>query len=147
MMHTENDLAHMADSMGISLYQRFSVQEASLFLRISIDAVKKLIKQHQISYIQVSQTQVDFFGYQLLEHLHSSIRDNSLPVKPSETSETEKNTDRILRAQEVQTMTGLSRTTIWRLENKGQFPRRVSLGGNRVGWKSSDVAKWIDERV
>nr|WP_201340436.1 AlpA family phage regulatory protein [Isorropodon fossajaponicum symbiont] len=52
----------------------------------------------------------------------------------------------LYRAKEVQNMTGLSRTTLWRLENKGEFPYRVSLGGNSVGWKLSEIKGWIDER-
>ena len=52
--------------------------------------------------------------------------------------------DRIIRAKEVQNMTGLSRTTLWRLENKNEFPRRLSLGGNSVGWKLSDIKNWIN---
>lgn len=140
--HSEKELQTIADGMGISLYQRFSVQEASLFLRISIDEVKKLIKQNHISFIQVNKTQIDFFGYQLLEHLLNSVKNN--PQPPAKHPET---VDRILKAHEVHTMTGLSRTTIWRLENKGEFPARVSLGGNRVGWKLSEINHWIGTRV
>lgn len=127
--------------MGISLYQRFTVQEASLFLRVSIDEVQKLIKQNRISYIQVDKKQVEFFGYQLLEYLLASVKNNPQPpVKQPETS------DRILRASEVHDITGLSRTTIWRMENKGEFPRRVSLGGNLVGWRLSEVNHWLSTR-
>ena len=54
--------------------------------------------------------------------------------------------DRIIRSEEVQELTGLGRTTLWRYENKGQFPRRVSLGGNTVGWKMSEVQNWIRAR-
>ena len=43
-------------------------------------------------------------------------------------------------------MAGLSRTTLWRLENKGEFPRRVSLGGSGVSWKLSEIKQWIDGR-
>ncbi|PIE46016.1 MAG: DNA-binding protein [Gammaproteobacteria bacterium] len=56
-------------------------------------------------------------------------------------------TDRILRAKEVISLTGLSRTTIWRLEKQGEFPARVSLGGNRVGWRVSEINHWIGTRV
>ncbi len=139
---SEKDLENIANGMGISLYQRFSVQEASLFLRINIAEVQKLIKHNKISFIQVNKKQVDFFGYQLLEYLLNSVKTNApQPMKPSET------TDRILRAKEVVQLTGLSRTTIWRLENKGEFPRRVSLGGNRVGWRLSEINSWIGTRV
>lgn len=57
--------------------------------------------------------------------------------------------DRILRAKEVIKITGLSRTrtTIWRLETSGEFPSRVSLGGNRIGWRLSEINRWIGTRV
>lgn len=141
MKHTENELAKIAEGMGISLYQRFSVQEASLFLRVNLDEVQKLVKQNHISFIQTNKNQVDFFGYQLLEHLLNKVKTNPQPrLKQVET------TERILKAREIHTMTGLSRTTIWRLENKGEFPFRVSLGGNRVGWRLSEIKHWMDTR-
>lgn len=34
-----------------------------------------------------------------------------------------------------------------RLEARGVFPRRVQVGGNRVGWVVGEVLKWIAERV
>lgn len=51
----------------------------------------------------------------------------------------ESSPDIILRAKEVKEITGLSRTTLWRLESKGDFPRRVSLGVGSVGWRYSEV--------
>ena len=57
-----------------------------------------------------------------------------------------KQVDRIIRANEVHTMTGLSRTTLWRMENKEEFPRRVSLGANSVGWRLSEIENWMKER-
>ena len=53
---------------------------------------------------------------------------------------------RILRLPEVLEMTGLSRTTVWRLERKGEFPRRVQLGPRAVGWQSSAVEEWLASR-
>ncbi|WAH61377.1 AlpA family phage regulatory protein [Pseudomonas silvicola] len=43
-------------------------------------------------------------------------------------------------------MIGLSRTTIYRLEQQGLFPRRVKLGSNSVGWRMSEVVSWMDMR-
>ncbi len=139
---SENDLAKIANEMGISLYQRFSIQESALFLRVQHTTVEKLIKQNHISYIQVDKKRVELFGYQLLEYLLNQVKDNTpVTMKPPETSE------RILRIKEVVHITGLSRTTIWRLENKGTFPRRVSLGGSRVGWRLSEINQWLGTRV
>ena len=52
----------------------------------------------------------------------------------------------ILRTNEVSRITGLSRTTLWRLERKGAFPRRIRLGANSVGWRDDEVQEWIDLR-
>ena len=52
----------------------------------------------------------------------------------------------ILRTAAVIRLTGLSRTTLSRLERQGEFPARVRLGLNSVGWKEEEVARWIDAR-
>jgi len=53
---------------------------------------------------------------------------------------------RIVRLPVVMDMTGLSRTTIWRLERDGQFPKRRRLSANSVGWIMQSVQEWIAER-
>jgi prophage regulatory protein len=50
--------------------------------------------------------------------------------------------DRIIREQECERLSGLSRTTRWRLERKGRFPRRLILSDNAVGWRLSEVLAW-----
>ena len=52
-------------------------------------------------------------------------------------------TDQILREPEVSKISGLSRVTRWRLERAGQFPRRVKLSAGRVGWRRSEVERWM----
>jgi prophage regulatory protein len=52
----------------------------------------------------------------------------------------------ILRTADVIRVTGLSRTTLWRLERQGDFPTRVRLGLNSVGWREDEIARWIDTR-
>ena len=53
-------------------------------------------------------------------------------------------TDRSLRLPKVLDMTGLSRTTLWRLERAGQFPQRRRLSARCVAWLESEVLAWID---
>jgi prophage regulatory protein len=50
---------------------------------------------------------------------------------------------RILGEPEVYRLTNLSRTTRWRLEREGKFPRRLRLSGNRVGWQADEVLAWM----
>ena len=53
---------------------------------------------------------------------------------------------RFLRCPEVCARTGLSRTTLWKLERHGQFPTRRVLTANTVGWLASEVEEWIITR-
>ena len=53
---------------------------------------------------------------------------------------------KVLKAREVALMTNLSRVTIWRLENEGQFPQRIKISTKRVGWLEDEVTKWIEKR-
>ena len=55
-------------------------------------------------------------------------------------------TERILRQSEVLAITGLGRTTIWRLERRGEFPARRRITGNIVGWLASEVEEWMRSR-
>jgi prophage regulatory protein len=52
----------------------------------------------------------------------------------------------ILRTTDVIRLTGLSRTTLWRLERRGGFPARLRLGPNSVGWLDDEVRQWIKAR-
>ena len=53
---------------------------------------------------------------------------------------------KILKQKEVVHMTGLSRVTIWRLEQRREFPRKFALSPNRVGWLENEVQDWIGSR-
>ncbi len=52
----------------------------------------------------------------------------------------------ILSAKEVIHKISLSRTTIWRMEIRGDFPRRIILSPGRVGWKADEIEEWIETR-
>lgn len=51
-------------------------------------------------------------------------------------------TGRLIPWAEVRTRTGLSRTTVWRLQQNGAFPSPVRLSPGRVGWLEGEVAEW-----
>lgn len=53
----------------------------------------------------------------------------------------------ILRLPEVKKRTGLSRSTIYLLVAKGQFPKPISLGDRAVGWLDEEVDAWIDKQI
>lgn len=53
---------------------------------------------------------------------------------------------RYIRRTEVEDLTGLSRSTIYRLMDAGQFPRPIRLTQKAVGWKETDIAAWLESR-
>jgi len=54
----------------------------------------------------------------------------------------------LIRRKEVETRTGLSRSTIYARIAAGTFPPPIDLGGGRaVGWLESDIDGWIRQRI
>ena len=54
---------------------------------------------------------------------------------------------KLLRFPAIRERTGLSRSTIWRLERRGAFPKHRRLSANTVAWVEEEVNLWILERV
>jgi prophage regulatory protein len=54
---------------------------------------------------------------------------------------------RFLRFPAVRARTGLSRTTVWRLERQGDFPRHRRISTNAVAWAEHEVADWIRSKL
>ena len=54
---------------------------------------------------------------------------------------------RFIKRQEVESITGLSCTEIYRRVAAGKFPKQVTLGPNSVVWIESEVLTWCDERI
>jgi len=53
----------------------------------------------------------------------------------------------IIRLNDVKKMTGLSRSTIYDLISKGQFPRQIKLTKKSSGWILHETQQWIDDRI
>lgn len=54
----------------------------------------------------------------------------------------------ILRRKQVESRTGLSRSTIYARIAEGSFPRPIDLGGGRaVGWVEAEIEAWLQSRI
>jgi prophage regulatory protein len=53
---------------------------------------------------------------------------------------------RLLRRREVEAATRLSRSTIYLLMSRGQFPRPIRIGERAVAWRADAIAAWIETR-
>lgn len=51
----------------------------------------------------------------------------------------------ILRRPDVEAVTGLSRSTIYKWMNEGSFPKPVKLGPRAVGWREADINDWLNK--
>lgn len=54
---------------------------------------------------------------------------------------------RLLSCEEVSAAVNYSKVHIYRLMDRGEFPKRVQIGRNRVGWLESEVAEWLNARI
>jgi predicted DNA-binding transcriptional regulator AlpA len=55
--------------------------------------------------------------------------------------------DEILRSPDPEQQIGVSRTTLWRWERAGHFPKRIKLAGRASGYLRSEVEKWLQDRA
>lgn len=53
---------------------------------------------------------------------------------------------KILGYVEVKALTGLSKVTIWRMFNRGEFPKPIRLSPSRVGFPEDEIAAWLQAR-
>lgn len=54
---------------------------------------------------------------------------------------------KMLSKRQVSELVLYSPEHIARLEAAGQFPKRLRLGHNRVGWVESEVLEWLQNRI
>lgn len=55
--------------------------------------------------------------------------------------------DRILRRRQVESRTGLPRSTLYAKIASGEFPRQIQLGAKSVGWLESEVSAWLTRQI
>ena len=55
--------------------------------------------------------------------------------------------DRILSPREAWRTAGISRSTMYRLEKDGRFPRRLQVSDGRTGYLASELEAWIKARA
>ena len=53
---------------------------------------------------------------------------------------------KVLRIGEVLERVGISKSTLWRWIQAGQFPKPINLGPRAVGWIEEEIDEWISSR-
>ncbi|WP_425332281.1 helix-turn-helix transcriptional regulator [Chromobacterium violaceum] len=52
----------------------------------------------------------------------------------------------LINRKKLLAMIPLSERTIYNLEQRGEFPRRIALTSRSVAWDLAEVEEWIDKR-
>jgi len=58
-----------------------------------------------------------------------------------------KPTPMLVRSSELVEIVPYSLNHIRRLEDAGQYPKRIRVGANRVGWVRGEVEQWLNDRM
>ena len=53
----------------------------------------------------------------------------------------------ILRRRQVESLTGLSRSSIYIKMENGTFPKAIKLSERSVGWLEHEILAWLNERI
>ena len=53
---------------------------------------------------------------------------------------------RLLKIEEVLSLCAMSKSNLYKMIERGDFPRPVSIGPRSVAWRQSDVASWLKDR-
>jgi len=54
---------------------------------------------------------------------------------------------RFVKRKEVESITGLSRSSIYNKMKNDTFPKKIILGERSVGWLEHEVQEWLKNRV
>ena len=53
----------------------------------------------------------------------------------------------LIKLTTVKSMTGLSKSSIYAMMQKGQFPKNVTIGARAVAWIEAEIQNWIEEKI
>jgi prophage regulatory protein len=67
--------------------------------------------------------------------------------KRCDRTEGETVSDSFLRLADVQRRAPFSRSTIYLMISRGEFPKQISLGARAVGWLKSEIDQWVESRI
>ena len=55
--------------------------------------------------------------------------------------------ERLLRLPEVMRLVGWRRSSIYRLIERGEFPKPVKLGARAIAWTESQICQYVESRI
>jgi prophage regulatory protein len=113
------------------------------FVDISLPSIKQRYLALLIDFIYIN-----FIIASLAELIHPLTQDRrgSFVMRSCELPSTTLPKHLYINRKRVIELTGISRSTIDRLEEAGKFPKRVALTTRRVAWRATEIIEWAEER-
>lgn len=53
----------------------------------------------------------------------------------------------LIKLTSVKSMTGLSKSSIYAMMQKGSFPKNILIGERGVAWIEGEIQKWIEFKI
>jgi prophage regulatory protein len=54
---------------------------------------------------------------------------------------------RLIRLKEVISISGLGRSSIYKMMAEGRFPMSISLGERAIAWEISEIEEWVLDKI
>ncbi len=108
---------------NIELQSKHTIAELQLLVR-QIDSIKELIHRNDVQQP----------NYEQIKELVQNETPSPRPTSPND----------LIRREEVITMTGLSRSTIYTLMKNSEFPLSIERS---VAWRRGDIQNWIINKI
>lgn len=55
--------------------------------------------------------------------------------------------EQIIKLSDVNRITGLSNSSIYRLASQNKFPKPIKLSKRSSGWLKSEIDQWLEKRI
>ena len=52
----------------------------------------------------------------------------------------------IFRRRQLEERLGLTRSSIYKMMDDGEFPRPMKIGRRAVGWRADEIAQWLEQQ-
>ena len=106
--------------------------------------VLELQLKNNIAEMQLALKTITEISNNLLNQQNDkSIKSSQILDAPPTCKLSKKPPKSLLRIQEVCLILGISRSTLYRMVNDGQFPKALDLGPRYKAWQKSTVTEWI----
>ncbi|MDC0520940.1 AlpA family transcriptional regulator [bacterium] len=52
----------------------------------------------------------------------------------------------LMRRSQLEERLGLTRSSIYKMMDDGEFPRPMKIGRRAVGWRADEIAQWLERQ-